>query len=136
MMSVSLTSVVTLIAAAAGGAEIVAETPIRAGDRITLSNVQMSDGKEVPAGDPLLGREVVRSVYRGRPVLMDNTRSPRIVRRNEVVTIRYVTGALEITASGRAMGDAGIGETVTIMNIDSRKTLQGVVQPDGGIVVR
>jgi len=135
-MTVSLISSLLLAAVANGPAELIAEVPIRAGDLVTPANSETIDGREADPGDPRLGREVVRSIYSGRPILLENTRSPRLVRRNDVVTVRYLAGALEITATGRALGDAGAGEVVSIVNADSRKTFQGVVQADGGVVVK
>jgi len=136
MMISQLFSLVALFGAAGASGELLAEKPIRAGERITFANSELDGGGETDPDDPRLGREVIRSVYEGRPILAENTRSPRLVRRNDVVMIRYVVGALEITATGRALSEAGAGETIAILNIDSRKTLQGVVQPDGGIIVQ
>lgn len=136
MITGTFFSLAFLVGAAGASGELLAEKPIRAGERITFTNSELDGGGEADPEDPRLGREVIRSVYEGRPILAENTRSPRLVRRNDVVVVRYVTSALEITATGRALSEAGVGETITILNIDSRKTLQGVVQPDGGIIVQ
>ena len=44
-------------------------------------------------------------------------------------------GALRITARGRALSDAAAGETVRVINLQSNKTVEGLVQPNGDILV-
>ena len=59
-----------------------------------------------------------------------------LVKRNQIVTIKYVSGPLEITTIGRAMGEAGANEAVTVLNQDSRQLVQGIVQEEGWVLAR
>ena len=102
-----------------GASSLVAKEVIRAGDTVTL-----------------IGREVRRTVYVGQELSMDDTRPPRLIRRNQLVTVKFVSGALEITTTGRAMGEATEDESVAILNLNSKKIVNGIVQKDGWVLVQ
>ena len=114
---------------------LVAAEVIRAGDPVTLANAVTEEG-ESAAGDPLIGREVRRTIYVGKAINADNTRAPVLVKRNQIVSIRYIRGALEITATGRALGEAGLNESVTVLNQQSKQTVQGIVQENGWVLAQ
>jgi flagellar basal body P-ring formation protein FlgA len=119
------------MAMATDASSLVAAEVIRAGDRVSAANTVTED-----INDPLLGREVRRTIYVGQAITADNTRSPMLVKRNQVVSIRYVKGPLEITTIGRAMGEAGANETVTVLNQDSRQLVHGIVQEEGWVLAQ
>ena len=48
----------------------------------------------------LLGREVRRTIYAGQPIKAQDTRAARLVKRNQLVTLKYMNGPLEISLSG------------------------------------
>ena len=124
-----------LLTAFAGSSSLVAAEVIRAGDPVTYSNAVTEEG-EAPAGDPLIGREVRRTVYTGKPITYENTRPPILVKRNQIVSVKYIKGALEITATGRALGEAGLNEPVTVLNQQSKQMVQGIVQENGWVLAQ
>lgn len=121
--------------AIAGSSSLVAAEVIRAGDPVTPVNAVTEEGASA-LGDPLIGREVRRTIYVGKPITADNTRPPILVKRNQIVSIKYIRGALEITATGRALGEAGLNEPVTVLNQQSKQTVQGIVQENGWVLAQ
>ena len=119
-----------------GGSSLVVKEGIRAGDTVTAANISTETGALVDTDNPLLGREVRRTVYVGQELSMDDTRPARLVRRNQLVTVKFVSGALEITTTGRAMGEATEDEAVAILNLNSKKIVNGIVQKDGWVLVQ
>ena len=67
---------------------------------------------------------------------MDNTQSPRLVTRNQVVTVKFIQGGLEISTTARAMEEGGLNDTVSVLNINSRKMVTGVVQSGGWVLAQ
>ena len=126
----------TILAALTSASTLVAEDVIRAGDRVTITNTTTASGAVTTVDDPLLGREVKRTVYAGREVTFDNTRPARLVKRNQIVTLKYLAGGLEISTTGRAMGEAGQDEGITVLNLQSRQIVHGIVQENGWILVQ
>ncbi len=108
---------------------------LRSGEIITQANVSPPDDVWDDEHAALLGREVRRTVYAGQPINEQNTRAARLVKRNQLVTLKYVRGPLEITLNGRAMGEAAEGEIVSVMNLESRQVVEGTVQAGGWIWV-
>ena len=119
-----------------GGSSLVVKEVIRAGDTVTAANISTETGALVDTDNPLLGREVRRTVYVGQELSMDDTRPARLVRRNQLVTVKFVSGALEITTTGRARGEATEDEAVAILNLNSKKIVNGIVQKDGWVLVQ
>lgn len=115
---------------------LVATEVIRAGDQITASNTEPAEGGLSEEDEALIGLEVRRTVYAGRPILPGNTREPMLVSRNQMVTVRYLAGGLEIILTGRAMGEAAAGDPVSVMNLTSRKLINGYVTEQGWVLAQ
>lgn len=133
----------SIIATLAGGfmlaltasGSVVADDVIRSGEVITPGMLVTEDGTPV-FDSPLIGREVRRTVYAGREVSMENTQSPRLVTRNQVVTVKYIRGGLEISTTARAMEEGGLNDTVSLINTNSRKMVSGVIQAGGWVLAQ
>lgn len=119
-----------------GASSLVAAEVIRAGDPVTVANSELPEGQGPEAYDTFAGREVKRTVYAGQPITFENTRPMRLVTRNQIVTIKYIKGPLEISTTGRAMGEGALNETVSVLNLQSRQMVQGIVQADGWVLAQ
>jgi flagella basal body P-ring formation protein FlgA len=109
---------------------------IRAGDLVTPANASAEDLAAASDDPELIGREAKRTIYAGQPVTLDNTRPARLVTRNQIVTVKYIKGGLEISTTGRAMGEASLNEPVTVLNLQSRQMVQGIVQESGWVLAQ
>ncbi|MEM5518851.1 flagellar basal body P-ring formation chaperone FlgA [Henriciella sp. AS95] len=123
------------VLAFAGAQSVVATDVIRAGDVVMPEMVSTEDGGMV-ADSPVIGREVRRTVYAGQEIRLDNTQAPRLVTRNQLVTVKYIRGGLEITTTGRAMSEGAQNDAVTVLNLQSRKMVNGVVQAEGWVLAQ
>lgn len=122
--------------ALSNASSLVASEVIRAGDLVTPANASMDDIAAASADTQLIGREAKRTIYAGQPVTLDNTRPARLVTRNQIVTVKYIKGGLEISTTGRAMGEASLNEPVTVLNLQSRQMVQGIVQESGWVLAQ
>ena len=134
MMSILVSLGFGVSAALLDTSSLVATEVLRSGDVITSANAR-AEG-DIDAAQSLFGREVKRTVYPGQAIQPTNTQIKRMVRRNQIVSVKYQAGALEIVISARALGEAGIGETVEVMNTKSRKVITGTVTKDGWILAQ
>ena len=116
-------------------ASLTANEVLRAGSVITQENSSPADDVWQDQHAELLGREVSRTIYAGQPIAAKDTRAPRLVKRNQLVSLKYMKGPLEITLTGRALGEAGVNESVPVLNLESRQTVEGIVQAGGWIWV-
>ncbi|NWK98890.1 flagella basal body P-ring formation protein FlgA [Sphingobium lactosutens] len=81
------------------------------------------------------GREATRRLAAGSPVRASDIAAPSVIRRGEAVTIALISGALRITAGGRALGDAGKGEPVRVINLSTNRTIDAVADRPGQVRV-
>lgn len=83
----------------------------------------------------VVGQEARTTLYAGRPILFDDIGPPAVIDRNQIVMLTYTGSGLTIITEGRSLQRGGIGDRIRIMNLDSRATLFGQVQPDGTVRV-
>ncbi len=93
-------------------------------------DVAAVSGRPLAAAD-LAGRRLRRSVAAGAVLTTDNTEPVPLVLRNQPVLVIVRAGALVVTCEGVARADAGLGQTVEIMNADSRQVFSAVVTGQG-----
>ncbi len=81
--------------------------------------------------EALVGMQVRRMLSPGRPVQVQSVQPPIIISRGERVTIQLSYGTLELSAEGKAISDAHLGQEVRVVNLSSNKTIVGVARADG-----
>ena len=91
-------------------------------------------GALTPDAD-VVGLEARITLYPGRPILPDHVGPAALVEHNQPVLVIFRRGGLTISADGRALSRGAEGDTVRVMNMSSRTTVSGKVQPDGSIIV-
>jgi len=74
-------------------------------------------------------------LYPGRPILSGDLGAPAVVERNQTVTLIYRQGSLLIATDARALGRAGVGDMLRVMNLASRSTVSGQVDEAGRVIV-
>lgn len=138
MIKYALLSVLLLLPAATVSETVVATHAIRAQSIISAADLAVIADTTIGAvTDPssIVGLEARVTLYPGRAIHMSDVGRPAILERNQIVVMMYSVGALAITAEGRVLDRAGVGERVRVMNMDSRVTVMGLVLPNGTIEV-
>ncbi len=133
-----IVAIATLIAADSVAETLVATRTIRSKSVVQAEDIgQLADVVPGTLTDPLdaVGMEARITIFAGRPIREGDLAAPALVERNAVVSIIYRTGGLTIVSEGRAMGRAGAGEIVKVMNLSSRITVAGQVAADGTVHV-
>jgi flagella basal body P-ring formation protein FlgA len=124
---------------AAAPGTVVATRPIRAQSVLAAGDVTLEPGATPGAAARVadaIGMETRRGLYPGRPVMLGDLAPPALVERNQLVMLRYASGALVIETDGRALGRGGLGERVRVMNLDSRNAVTGTVVAPNTVEVR
>ncbi len=83
----------------------------------------------------LVGMQVRSLLTEGRAVMAQAVMQPLVVGRGSLVSIRYSDGALELSAPGRALGDAHRGQEVRIVNLVSNTAVVAIAIADGIVEV-
>lgn len=115
---------------------VTANSTLTRGTQISASDITLKDIGSAPRADVLahyVGKELSRTVYRGSTIRDGDVKDPVLVRRNSRVSMIYRVGRLEISAAGRAIQEGSLGEMVTVINLDSRQKVDGVVTARGTV---
>ena len=78
--------------------------------------------------------EARRMLRAGEAFRSDDVRRPIVVIKGETVTMLFNAPGVELTATGRAMGEGGVGDTVMVQNPASFRTISGVISAPGTVV--
>ena len=130
----------TLFAAPALADTVVAARTLPAQTLITADDLIVRD-QVVPGSvahpSEILGMETRVALYAGRPIRPGDVGAPAIVERNQLIVLHYQSNGLMIATEGRALGRAGPGELIRVMNLASRSTVMARIGDDGaGYVTR
>jgi flagella basal body P-ring formation protein FlgA len=136
----SALAVLVLLASAvpAPADTVVAARTIRSLSLIGAEDLALVAGEVAGAATRLnevVGLEARVILYPGRPIRLDQLGMPAVVERNQVVTLLYQAGGLTIETEGRALARAGVGDSLRVMNLASKKTVTGRVRDDGAVEV-
>ncbi len=124
------------------GPVLVATRPLPRGARLTAGDFQrelrdLSRLGQDYLTDPkhLLGQVLTRPIAPGRPFRAHFLRPPKVVTRGERVTLVARAGGVEVRMRGEALEDAGLGETVRVRNLRSKRVVEGRVRAGGEVEV-
>lgn len=126
------------LATATAADVIVAARTLRPGTVVQAQDIAIESGNvpgtfQTPAG--LIGQETRVAIYPGRPIRTGDVGPPAMVDRNQIIALRYTRDGLVITTEGRALGRAGVGERLRVINLSSKTTLFGRVSETGEVIV-
>jgi len=98
------------------------------------------DMSKLPTGyieDPAngVGMELKRRLSTGVPLTTTMLRKPIIIKRGQQVSILASAGGLEVRMSGKALAHGAVGDRIRVLNVKSKKKLEGIVTPSGDIKV-
>lgn len=86
--------------------------------------------------DQLIGMASRRPLRTGTAIRIDQIGPPLLVERKSRVNIEMTTPYMTLTATGRAIDEGGIGDTVRVVNVNSGATVDSVVIGQGRVAVR
>lgn len=128
-----------LVPELAAAQAVVATRTLRAGHPIAEADLDIGAQPLAPGlvADPAeaLGMEARVTLYAGRPIPLASLQPPALVERNQLVTLVFRQGALDIRAEGRALGRGAADQQVRVMNLASRTTVTGRVAGPGLVSV-
>jgi flagella basal body P-ring formation protein FlgA len=81
----------------------------------------------------LRGMEARRMLRAGEPLRSADFRRPILVAKGSMVTMTFDAPGITLTAAGRAMGEGGLGETVTVQNPVSFRQITTIVTAAGQV---
>ena len=124
------------------GDVLVAKRQLQKGSVLSRSDLEMKkyDLASLPHGyieniAGSLGMKIKRRVVAGTVVTPSMLKKPRIITRGQKITILAQTGLMQVRMEGKALAHGAAGERIQVMNLKSRKKLEGVITPKGEVKI-
>ncbi len=109
-----------------------------AGEEILPEDVQWIDVRETTLRpgtvlDPenFTGQAARRALRAGKPIRVSDLKRVTAVSRGEIITVVYEVPGIRLTAKARALGEAALGESLRVVNLQSSRTIDVVVTAPG-----
>jgi flagella basal body P-ring formation protein FlgA len=119
---------------------VTVEHPVEHGEVLKLSDLTVArrpkaEGpviSDIHAAAGLAARHQLRP---GQPLHQADLMKPMIVQHNDTVTIVYEAPGLSLTLRGQAQDAGALGDTISVINVQSKRAVQGVVSGPGRVTV-
>jgi flagellar basal body P-ring formation protein FlgA len=82
-----------------------------------------------------VGLAVRRPLQAGELIRAADLAKPDLIQRNDMVTIVYQAPGLLLTLRGKAADAGAMGDTISVLNIQSKRTVQGTITGPGQVTI-
>jgi flagellar basal body P-ring formation protein FlgA len=91
---------------------------------------------EAASRDRAIGMQLRRPMRAGTPIRVADIVKPDFVSRDQSVTVIYQVPGIYLTTRGKALESGAEGDTVSVLNLQTKRTLTGTVTARGQITVQ
>jgi flagellar basal body P-ring formation protein FlgA len=92
-------------------------------------------GTDVAPRERAVGMQVRRQIRAGQAIKTADLVKPDLVQRDQSVTLTYEAPGIYLTMRGKALDNGADGDVVTVMNLQSKRTLSGTVTGRGQVSI-
>jgi len=100
---------------------------LKGSDVITERRPKAELGGEAATRDTAVGMQMRRGLRAGQPLKSADLAKPDLVQRDEDVTLIYDSAGIYLTMRGKAVETGAEGDTINVLNLQSKRTISGVV---------
>jgi flagellar basal body P-ring formation protein FlgA len=114
--------------------------PIEPGEVLQAADLTVLQRPKAQAGalarmSTAIGMAARRQLRPGQPIENADLMKPEVVKRNDTVTLIYQAPGLTLTLRGQAQDAGAIGDTIGVLNPQTKRVVQGVVTGPGQVMV-
>jgi flagella basal body P-ring formation protein FlgA len=109
---------------------------IKQGDVVIERRARSEFSAEQPArAGAVVGLAARGSVRAGQALRNADLMKPEVVKKNEMVLLHYEVPGIVLTMRGQALDSGTEGDLVNVLNIQSKRTIQGIVTGPGRVTI-
>ena len=108
---------------------------LKSSDVVIERRPKAEAGGDLAARDRAVGMQVRRQIRAGQPIKTADLARPDLVQRDQSVTLIYESVGLYLTIRGKAMEGGTEGDVVNVLNLQSKRTVSGVVIGRGQVSI-
>ncbi len=107
-----------------------ASRPLKQNEMISVADLEVHKMNITDAADRFAtlpdqaeNRRVLHNIGVHQPLELKDLDKPLVLKRGDPVKIVYEEPGLSVTAAGQASADAGVGDTLAVINVSSKRTI-------------
>jgi flagella basal body P-ring formation protein FlgA len=108
---------------------------LKSSDIVTERRPKAEIGTDAAARDNAVGLQARRQLRAGQALRVADLAKPDLVQRDQSVTLTYETAGLYLTMRGKALENGTEGDVVNVMNLQSKRTISGIVTGRGQVSI-
>ncbi|MBU6462289.1 MAG: flagellar basal body P-ring formation protein FlgA [Bradyrhizobium sp.] len=108
---------------------------LKSSDVITERRPKAEIGSDAAARDAVVGMQMRRQLRAGQALRTTDLAKPDLVQRDDNVTLIYESTGLYLTIRGKALDSGAEGDIVSVLNLQSKRTISGVVIGRGQVAI-
>jgi flagella basal body P-ring formation protein FlgA len=109
---------------------------LKSADVVVERRPRAEVGSDPAARERALGMQMRRPVRAGQPLRVADLVKPDLVQRDQAVSVIYQTAGLYLTTRGKALDNGTEGDVVSVLNIQSKRTVTGTVTGRGQVTIQ
>ncbi len=119
---------------------VTVDHPIERGAVLKVSDLVVqrrpkSEGAAITDFRAAAGLAARHELRPGQPLRDADLMKPAIIQRNDTVTIVYEAPGFTLTLRGQAQEAGALGDTISVLNVESKRVVQGIVSGPGRVTV-
>ncbi len=108
---------------------------LKASDVITERRPKAEVGSDAAVRGLAVGMQMRKQLHAGLPLRVADLAKPDLVQRDDNVTLIYESTGLYLTIRGKALESGTEGDVVNVLNLQSKRTVSGVVIGRGQVAI-
>ncbi len=108
---------------------------LKASDVVTERRPKAEVGGDAAVRSRAVGMQMRRQLRAGQAIKVADLAKPDLVQRDENVTLIYESTGLYLTVRGKAIDGGTEGDVVSVLNLQSKRTVSGVVIGRGQVAI-
>ena len=121
-------------------AAVTVDHPVERGEILKASDLAVLRRPKTESGviterNAVIGLAARHPLRPDQPLRASDLTKPEIVARNETVTIVYQAPGITLTLRGQAQDAGALGDSIGVLNVQSKRIVQGVITAPGRVTV-
>lgn len=108
---------------------------LKASDVVIERRPKAEVGNDAARRDRAIGMQARRQLRAGQALRLADLAKPDLVQRDQSVTLTYQAAGLYLTIRGKALESGTEGDVVNVLNLQSKRTISGVVTGRGQVSI-
>jgi flagella basal body P-ring formation protein FlgA len=109
---------------------------LKSADVVVERRPRAEVGTDPAAREHAVGMQLRRQMRAGQPLRVADMAKPDLVQRDQAVTVIFQTAGIYLTTRGKALDNGTEGDVVSVLNIQSKRTVTGTVTGRGQVTIQ